>query len=741
MKSMTTFIVTMIIAGLSLGIADVRAETEFDPDRMLSNKSFASELKKVDSAAAAEATLEKHANTAFGNVKTLFDFAAALAGGDYTEQIEKIMDVPVQQWNHSRGWGGSYDIVNVKKIVQQNRTSSLFGSVKSNMGHLATALGAYAVMKDVYAGYNGNDAARLKAIKGTYDLVSAYWAAELGMESLGTAMMGVGVISYALGAFEAEAKLQYGDYWWNAYSQYLDGRYPNQVSGRDNWADLARTQGEEGLMDRLEEFWDNPYDNAVQYYGQSRITAAPDLAVETLSDKFAAQYYRERVHPTLKTYFTNEAEKAEARAYIEAKNSWNLIMARLRDLEQLRLAVLDAEDATGEEEIRTMSIRPGAKTIKVGDTIGFTTWFVGDDGKQENVTSRTAFSGAASGRSFSATTVGTFTVTATCEGLATAAKITVEKADKEDEEEIDETIEEIKDEETEDEVCTGEEISELQGTLAYAAAKVEALAARFDSYRAKYDKELADRAADPCKNSLLSYCYASAAEAAGELDTVIDAVRELASHLILMQAFCQEETEQAGGAISNFDIIKALAEAGSRNGKVQAALGAMQASLTDFGCDEDEFAELADKFTEEGQDPDALQDGAGMGEISGDGVDNDSDGLQEEDWSEVAGKNITIVVYDSGNAKDDVFSLSVSQYGSLGMTPAGGLRTYGLDLSAGTYTAVVTVVVAPDNCGTVTAFVVENGVQIATLSSGSGCQPVGGSMTMTFTVSGASASD
>jgi hypothetical protein len=738
MRSTTTIIVIVMVLGLLAGAVNVRAEDVFDPDAMLRNATFAKELKKVNSDAAAEATLTKHANTAFGNTKTIFDFAAKLAGGDYAEQIEKIMDVPVQQWNPNRGWSGSYDIVNVKRIVAKNRTASLFGRVKGDMGNLATALGVYAVMKDVYAGYNGNNASKLKAIKGTYDLVSGYWASKLGMESLGTAMLGVGVISYSLSAFEAEARQQYTDYWWNAYSQFLGGQYPNMVSGRNNWADLARTHGEAGIVNRLNEFWDAPYDNAVRFYGQASLSTPPALAENTLKNKFAAQYYHERIHTTLKTHFTLEAEKAEASAYIEAKNAWGMMMANLRDLEQLRLAVLDAQDAEDEEEEITLVIRPAAKTIKVGETMGFTTWAVGDDGSQENVTSRTAFSGDASGSSFTGTEVGTFSAIATYMGLSIKATITVEEADEEDEEEIDETIDEIKDDEETDELCSSNEIGEMQAMLVTLAARAEAAAARFDAYRAKYDKELADRAAEPCENSLLSYCYTSAGDAARDLDEIVGFIRDLASTLILVQAFCPDETEAAGGRVSNFDIIKALAEAGSRNGAVQSSLGGMQSDLTTYGCDEDEFAELSDQFTEDGQDPNALQDGAGMGELSGDGVDNDADGLQEEDWSEVAGKTVTIVVYDSGSAKDDVFGLSVGGLGNLGTTPAGGLRTYGLDLSPGSYTATVTVVSAPDNCGTVTAFVVENGVEIAALSSGSGCPAVGSSLSMSFTV-GASA--
>jgi hypothetical protein len=71
-------------------------------------------------------------------------------------------------------------------------------------------------------------------------------------------------------------------------------------------------------------------------------------------------------------------------------------------------------------------------------------------------------------------------------------------------------------------------------------------------------------------------------------------------------------------------------------------------------------------------DPTFTGKGGTSTEIPGDGKDNDGDGLQDEiPVSGLPGYNITIGLYDSGNAKDDVFNLSVEGRGSLGLTPAG----------------------------------------------------------------------
>ena len=128
-----------------------------------------------------------------------------------------------------------------------------------------------------------------------------------------------------------------------------------------------------------------------------------------------------------------------------------------------------------------------------------------------------------------------------------------------------------------------------------------------------------------------------------------------------------------------------------------------------------------------------FQEGGTMTEIPGDGVDNDADGQQDENVEALAGYSITCVLFDSGSLKDDIFNLSISGYCNLGTTPAGGLRSYGLDLSPGSYTATVTVVLAPDNVGTYTLVILENGRSIASATDG---PPQGAAVTIPFTVTG-----
>ena len=142
--------------------------------------------------------------------------------------------------------------------------------------------------------------------------------------------------------------------------------------------------------------------------------------------------------------------------------------------------------------------------------------------------------------------------------------------------------------------------------------------------------------------------WVKAGDAARDLDHLVDEIRDAATSLIMIMALCPEEVDASGEPLTFQDVIRSLSSAGSARGEPEAALAAMQSRLGENGCDEDEFEDLADQFTEDGQDPDEL----------------------------------------------------------------------------------------PDNCGTVTAIAVQDGVEIGALGSGEGCPAVGSTMSMTFTVTG-----
>ena len=158
----------------------------------------------------------------------------------------------------------------------------------------------------------------------------------------------------------------------------------------------------------------------------------------------------------------------------------------------------------------------------------------------------------------------------------------------------------------------------------------------------------------------------------------------------------------------------------------------MESELNAYGCDLQEVEQLGDQIAENEADPDVIAaGGTGAVEICGDGIDNDGDGLLDEDCDAQGNFNVTIILFDSGNAADDIFDLSVTGQGNLGSTPEGSSRTYPLALSPGDYVATVFVTSAPDNIGTYTITIAEGD---RVLASSTGAPAQGASINIPFTV-------
>ncbi|MCX6557833.1 MAG: hypothetical protein NTW95_10455, partial [Candidatus Aminicenantes bacterium] len=401
-------------------------------------------------------------------------------------------------------------------------------------------------------------------------------------------------------------------------------------------------------------------------------------------------------------------------------------------------------------------ILPQNKTLKQGETQMFEAKLTLKDGTVLDAPDGVSFSPA---KEFKAEKTGTFKVTASYGGDETVASVTVVENKKEcpeneawDDEtgkceckpgftrnkenvcvKIDAIIDELSEEETDD-ICSKKDIQNSTSRVNDLAAEVRANYTRFLGMAAKFNKETNDRAADPCRNGLAAYCYANAQEIAGAISETIAQIQEISTEIIVQLGICPDlvkSMREQGLGINN--LVGSISGINAIGDDCASRLAQMRGRLGESGCDENEVIRLGQTIVPPGLDGDFLQDGGAMVEIPGDAVDNEADGLQDESLQGLAGYNLTAVLYDSGSAKDDSFNLAVSGYGNLGTTPRGGLRSYGFNLPPGTYTATVTVISAPDNYGTFTLVILENGVRIA---AASGSPAEGASSSLSFTVTG-----
>ena len=294
---------------------------------------------------------------------------------------------------------------------------------------------------------------------------------------------------------------------------------------------------------------------------------------------------------------------------------------------------------------------------------------------------------------------------------------------------IDDALQDIlKDANVQDE-CRNANAGVIFGNLNGLTSRARSQYTLFLAYANKFNKELSDRASDICLDGIIAYCVKSAVEIGQTLDQLVPQILELRNKIIFLHGSCPpfaQEMQKLGYTINT--VITTTSGLGTYDDR----LATMRRRLNEAGCDENELRQLAQRIPPPaGLDPDFLQRGGIMQEIPGDAVDNDADGFQDESLEGLAGYNVTFVLYDSGTAKDDSFGLSISKFGSLGTTPVGGMRTYGLNMAPGSYVATITVVSAPDSVGTFTLSIFDRGTKIGTLSGG---PPSGSTASIPFVV-------
>ena len=712
-------------------------------------KSYKSELDKLKNKEEGEEFFWTHVKDAYGLTDNLLKFTDALVGGEYTKQIDYVMSVPEQRWNPA-GWG-YYEQTNVVKIIKKNVTkSTTTKNLSDYSSKISTGLKLYSLTSDIAKAIEGDDAAKLNSVKTTYDLVSGWLTTDF--PGMGPAMTSVGFMSFALDKFIKTTLNEYNEYWWIQYRNYLENKYPGFVQ---SWAPLATQEGGKETIDkRLYEFWsDAEFDKGPTFYRASL------YAKENFAKSFAAKYFRDYLQQSFKTLVKLNAEREEAKAYIQFLEGSRELQQIIDELKTLQTIIELAEKEMKEKEKTPVSliISPAQTTLSIGETTTFTAFAIFEDEAITNISGNESIRWTP-GNSFTAVEDGVFTLSVSYMGLSAQATISVEDevspqcnepSEIFDEEtgkcvcnaaegyemndelgkciNIDRALDEVT-EGVEDAKCEKESLIASLSRLDELVASGNRIAADFKGKLNKFIKEINDQNSNPCENSIIAVSYAGARETLTEYELLVEEVRSLSTDLILLSRLCPLEEINLDIAA----ILQKVSQLGAR-GQIQEGVTMMENQLHTFGCDKQKVEDQGDTIAEQG-DPEILQaGGAGASEICGDGIDNDGDGLIDEGCEGVGNFNVIIILYDSGSAADDIFGLSVSGQGNLGTTPEGGSRTYPLRLSPGSYMATVTVIGAPDNVGTYTIRILEGDNEIAASTGG---PPQGSVITVPFSIGG-----
>ena len=326
----------------------------------------------------------------------------------------------------------------------------------------------------------------------------------------------------------------------------------------------------------------------------------------------------------------------------------------------------------GEDQVVSLVIQPAEKTLEIGESVSFSVFGVDQDGKTAKIPSGLVKWGNAPGGTFAAQRAGTYTVTAEYLKISASAIITVEETARAEEPEepgdLDEALDELKDDAEED-PCE-EELAAMIERFESLKRLVEEKYVRFNGAAAKFYQEINARRADPCGNRMVAFTYFQAKSIGAEFKGISSEIQELYSSIVISSVLCSKENVKATikGLISDVSAM------GPRFGDVERTLAAMQGRLGELACDEQEVERNGQQVTAQGDiDPNLLQQGGAMVEVQGDSMDNTGEGLQDERNYQTA---LLIMVWDSGSAKDDVFSVSMSGVGSLGTTPKGGRQVF-----------------------------------------------------------------
>ncbi len=318
------------------------APSKYEPERLL--KSYGKDILKVNNKSDIKRTYLDIAKTEFGLTKLLFDFAHELSNGVYYKEMKYL--VHQKQWEILIKQNNAIMIPRLKQMVGKSYQPAVFTqNLDKYMQGFNYALTGLTLATNIYDVLMGDDTARLKSVTETMKFQMNSLIGKIGSKSLNVAMIGVSFMDYALTEFMKAQHQQYEEYWWNAYSMYLNKKYRKIVTGPDSWASLA-IQDNDAVNARLNEFWVydeyNPLTRAIKYYKKPSPFQQSALAEATFKKPFAARFYNEYLHKTLKTFFQRKAEQASFEFEDNLVASCQELMAVKQDIEALKKALVQA---------------------------------------------------------------------------------------------------------------------------------------------------------------------------------------------------------------------------------------------------------------------------------------------------------------------------------------------------------------------------------------------------------------
>jgi len=291
-------------------------------------------------------TLAARLDHAIKPSKALKDMMAGVSNGTLTKEVQKAVHVRTSykidpRTLRSSKMGRYFRSLELTEQPALPRLSTTFKAFTglASAAHFLTNLEA--------AISTGDRNAILDMNKQAFELSTAMTISRAGMNAakLGSAV--AGFLDYALTSLMVQELTGYEEYWWNAYSAYLNSRYPKMVSGNNSWANLAMRQDKgRAFQARLYEFWatsdvsgdgiETPLERATHYYKAPKGLRRGDaLAMAKFQKTFAARYYGDYLKTTLDTFMKRKATAAKDAAASKFGAAAAALCSYLGDMESL----------------------------------------------------------------------------------------------------------------------------------------------------------------------------------------------------------------------------------------------------------------------------------------------------------------------------------------------------------------------------------------------------------------------
>ncbi len=243
------------------------------------------------------------------------------------------------------------------------------------------------------------------------------------------------------------------------------------------------------------------------------------------------------------------------------------------------------------------------------------------------------------------------------------------------------TINQLGNEETGD-ICNSAIIASIRSLIEGGISRSFEIYGDFMTSYYKTANEIHDQNINPSENELIANIVFNNMEMhiANHQD-VVSQIEDDYADLIYRSELCPNVQIDLSNLMGNRNEVV------GRQEDMNSKLNELRSELRRYGGDLEEMREDGQSITRNEGDLDFFQDG-GLDEDIQDGVDNDADGFRDEDPASSVGTNVSILVYDSGDKKDDIFQLLVDGI-SKGFTKKGKGNLFKMSLDPGPHTATV----------------------------------------------------